>query len=57
MLTGSIVTSSFGAFTVYYLKSASALPSSQIMLFTAAQFGGQIAGTAGIRHLERRGTG
>ncbi|MDG2305770.1 MAG: hypothetical protein P8R42_14230 [Candidatus Binatia bacterium] len=50
MLTGSFVTSSLVAFTVYYLKTVRGLPSSEILLFTAAQFGGQIFGTASIRH-------
>ena len=51
MLTGSIVTSSFAAFTIYYLKAVHSVPSSRLMLFTAAQFGGQIVGTWSIRHL------
>ena len=51
MLTGSIVSSSLAAFTIYYLKVERGLPSSALMLFTAAQFGGQIAGTWSIRHL------
>ncbi len=50
-LLASVVTSSFPAFSVYYLKSERGLAASQIMIFTAAQFAGQIAGTWGIRHL------
>ncbi len=50
-LIGSIVTSSLVAFTVYYLKVSGGVPTSEIMVFTAAQFGGQILGTASIRHL------
>lgn len=48
--TGSaVVTSSFVPFTVYYLKVERGLASSELMLFTAAQFAGQILGAAGIR--------
>ena len=47
---GAIVGSSFSAFTIYYLKSEAGIPSSQILGFTAAQFGGQILGSWAIRH-------
>lgn len=46
---GGVVFSSFTAFTIYYLKSEAGLASSQILGFTAAQFGGQIVGSWGIR--------
>jgi Na+/melibiose symporter-like transporter len=49
-LAGSLVTSSLAAFTVYYLKVEAGLASSRILVFTAAQFAGQIAGTWSIRH-------
>lgn len=50
-LLASVVTSSFPAFSVYYLKSERGLSASQIMIFTAVQFAGQIGGTWGIRRL------
>lgn len=50
LLADSVVSSSLVAFTIYYLKVVHALPSSELMLFTAAQFAGQIAGAWGIRH-------
>lgn len=42
---GSVVGSSFGAFTIYYLKAEVGIASSEILGFTATQFGGQILGT------------
>ena len=48
---GSIVFSSFSAFTIYYLKSEVGIASSQILGFTAAQFAGQIVGSWAIRYL------
>lgn len=49
MLATFVVTSSFAAFTVYYLKVEAGLSDSAIMLLTAAQFAGQISGTWSIR--------
>ena len=49
-LLGSVVMYSFAAFTVYYLKSEREFSASSIMLFSAAQFAGQIVGTSSIRH-------
>jgi hypothetical protein len=51
VLLGSIVTSSFGAFSVYYLKVEAGIASSQIMIFTAVQFSGTIVGNLAIRRL------
>lgn len=48
---GAVVISSVAPFTVYYLKSTGDVSSSEIMLFTAATFGGQIFGTGTLRHL------
>ena len=50
VLAGGLVSYSFAPFTVYYLKVERGLPASSIMLFTAAQFAGQILGTSSIRH-------
>lgn len=47
---GAVATPSFAPFTVYYLKADRGLASSEIMLFTAAQFAGSILGAACIRH-------
>ncbi len=41
----SVVGSSFVAFAIYYLKTEQGLPSSRILTFTAAQFGGSILAT------------
>ena len=49
-VTGAIVTPSFGPFTAYYLKVERGLASSEIMLFTAAQFAGSIVGASLLRH-------
>lgn len=48
-LLGSIVGSSIGPFTAYYLRVEAELPSSRILGFTAAQFAGQIVGGWSIR--------
>ncbi len=48
-LLGSIVATTLGPFTIYYLKVESGFPSSQLLTFTAAQFGGMIAATWAIR--------
>lgn len=48
-LLSSVVPTSLAAFAAYYLKANRGLPASEIMVFTAAQFAGQIAGTGGIR--------
>jgi hypothetical protein len=50
-LLASFVSYSFAPFTVYYLKVERGIPAGSIMLFTAAQFAGQILGTTSIRHL------
>jgi len=47
---GSVVGSSLGVFTVYYLKTEAGVASSAVLGFTAAQFGGQIVGSFGVRH-------
>lgn len=47
---GAIVMSSMAPFTAYYLKSTGEVSSSEIMLFTAATFAGQIFGTGTLRH-------
>jgi len=44
-LVGSVVGSSFIAFAIYYLKTETAIPSSDILAFTATQFGGSILAT------------
>ena len=51
VLTGvaAVVGSSFSAFAIYYLKSEAGIASSDILGFTAAQFGGQIVGTWAMR--------
>lgn len=46
---GAVVGSSFTAFAIYYLKSEGGIASSEILGFTAAQFGGQIVGTWAMR--------
>jgi MFS family permease len=46
---GSVVGTSFSAFTIYYLKSEAHLESSVVLGFTAAQFGGQIVGSFSVR--------
>ena len=46
---GAVVGSSFTAFAIYYLKSETGIASSEILGFTAAQFGGQIVGTWAMR--------
>ena len=51
---GSVVFSSFSAFTIYYLKTEAGLASSEILGFTAAQFGGQILGAWGVRRVVDR---
>jgi hypothetical protein len=48
-VVGSVVGSSFVAFAIYYLKTETALPSSEILAFTATQFGGSILATWGMR--------
>jgi hypothetical protein len=48
-LLGSVVGSSLGAFTTYYLRAEVGLPAGTILAFTAAQFAGQIAGGWSIR--------
>lgn len=45
----SVVGSSFVAFTIYYLKTETAISSSDILGFTAAQFGGSILANWGMR--------
>jgi hypothetical protein len=49
VVVGSIVFSSFGAFTIYYLKTEAAIDSSAVLGFTAAQFGGQIVASWAMR--------
>ncbi len=46
---GSVVGTSFNAFTIYYLKTEADLESSVVLGFTAAQFGGQIVGSFSVR--------
>jgi MFS family permease len=46
---GSIVGSSFGAFTIYYLKTEAGISASEVLAFTAAQFGGQILANWAMR--------
>ncbi len=46
---GSVVGTSFSAFTIYYLKTEAGLASSVVLGFSAAQFGGQIVGSFSVR--------
>jgi len=48
-LLGSVVATSLGPFTIYYLKVEAGFASSRLLTFTAAQFGGMIAATWAIR--------
>jgi hypothetical protein len=48
-VVGSVVGSSFVAFAIYYLKTETATPSSDILAFTATQFGGSILATWAMR--------
>lgn len=49
VVVSSVVGSSFGAFTIYYLKTEAAIDSSVVLGFTAAQFGGQIVASWAMR--------